>query len=669
MTGRPVIGIILAIVIEARHWVRFRWDFDDDDCGRAWQFSSIAIALTTVLVWLDGNRYTALPNLLSWMPALLLPMQFVQSYGMRDSLPLGIFSFLARRRRARNLRLGLVDETPAFNFGNVLFATSMIAAAVGTNASSLWFLPCLVILTGWILLASGRGSPLALVPVILLSGLLALAGQMGLERAEAWLGRASSGNRNDFDPNRASTRMGIRGLVTQSPDIVWRMRPEGKSPPPRLLRTATFNSFINNTWQNMRLPSTDFQDLDSLLIGEKSYDILQPTELAKNLPSLPRYRLRGAAAAKTPLPLPGDVSGLRDFELDGVERNSLGTVRVFPKHSVIDGTVFWKGGTNPEIPPLTGNDHAKPEDLRIPFSEDLGDPEHSAIHTAVQNLHLAQAPTLAAKLDLIRRWFAAEFRYTLNLTIWEDPRAKLGEPTVLARFLTEVRAGHCEYFATAATLMLRDAGIPTRYAKGYAVIERDFKRGEFVLRGTHGHAWCRVWDKDTATWIDFDPTPPNWSAIAAPPPPFLQRFNDGLMRLREDFFIWRNQPANRLGVSLGMLAIGLALTAFIAKRLWHTKRRLASTDPENPYHGPTLRTPLHDLETQARKHLGHRPPGQTFAQWLVPLRDKLPALDEAIQLHQQLRFDPNPPPPATRDRLETLARQLAARLRTSNFER
>ena len=38
----------------------------------------------------------------------------------------------------------------------------------------------------------------------------------------------------------------------------------------------------------------------------------------------------------------------------------------------------------------------------------------------------------------------------------------------MTRFLCEHRTGHCEYFATATTLLLRAAKIPARYAVGYA---------------------------------------------------------------------------------------------------------------------------------------------------------------------------------------------------------
>ncbi len=166
MTGRPFIGLMAALLVEARHWTRIRWDFDDEDCGRAWQITSIIIAVAAVLIWLDGNRYTALHSLLSWMPVLLLPMQFVQSYGLRDALPLGMFSFLASRHRKRNQRLGLIEDTAHFNFGNVLFATAMVAATVGSQASSWTFLPGLVTLTGWALLSAGRSRRLSLIPAL-----------------------------------------------------------------------------------------------------------------------------------------------------------------------------------------------------------------------------------------------------------------------------------------------------------------------------------------------------------------------------------------------------------------------------------------------------------------------------------------------------------------------
>ena len=210
--------------------------------------------------------------------------------------------------------------------------------------------------------------------------------------------------------------------------------------------------------------------------------------------------------------------------------------------------------------------------------------------------------------------------------------------------------------------MLRETGVPARYTSGYAVTERDTRRGGYVIRGTHGHAWCRVWNPDKKMWIDFDPTPPDWTLSVAEPPTLSQRLNDTLKRLREDFFLWRNHPQNRLAMSFVMLAIGIGMAVFIARRLWRSRRRIEHVARSvATYQGEIVRTPLHALEKPARKHLGERPAGLPFAQWLSRVRHLLPdgrLLDEAIAIHQQLRFDPQPPNGMSSARLESLAREI-----------
>jgi uncharacterized membrane protein YgdD (TMEM256/DUF423 family) len=609
--------------------------------------------LAAVLIWLDGNRYTALPDTLSWLPALLMPMQFIQSYSMRDTLPLSAFSFLAKRRRERNQRLGLIEETSCFNFGNFLFVTTLVAATVGRKSDIWLFLPGLVMLSGWMLMSAGRSRPLLLIPVLAAAGLLGFSGRFALEKLESKLGHAAGYRSGGFDPNFSSTLIGTTGTVQQSADIIWRLQPGKKNAPPHLLRTASFNHFLGSNWRNQRVASVDFKDLDTRLIGGDAYFLLQENEVFQDPTKLPSFKLRGTAAAETPLPLPGDSAVLRDFELDGIERNTFGTVRVFPKHPVIDGTVFWKGGSNPESQPI------ELEDFQIPASE------RDVIRSTLQKLGITRETPLNDQLALLRSYFHKEFRYSRNLTI-RHPFYRTSGPSAINLFLTRSRAGHCEYFATAAVLMLREAGIPARYATGYAVMERDMKRGGYVIRGIHGHAWCRVWDAAAGMWIDFDPTPPDWLASVSGRPSWSQRFNDDVKRLREDFFLWKNRPANRLAVSLVMLGAALGLAGFVARRLWRSKRRLVEQSRSAGYAGAIVRTPLHDLETRARKHLGERPPGEPFARWLTRLRPALSnntALDEAIALHQRLRFDPAPPRVADQQRLAHLAAKLEAELR------
>ena len=73
------------------------------------------------------------------------------------------------------------------------------------------------------------------------------------------------------------------------------------------------------------------------------------------------------------------------------------------------------------------------------------------------------------------------------------------------------RAGHCEYFATATVLLLREAGIPARYATGFSV--QDFSRMEnrSVVRERHAHAWVLAFVN--GAWRDLDTTPSNWGEL------------------------------------------------------------------------------------------------------------------------------------------------------------
>jgi transglutaminase-like putative cysteine protease len=66
------------------------------------------------------------------------------------------------------------------------------------------------------------------------------------------------------------------------------------------------------------------------------------------------------------------------------------------------------------------------------------------------------------------------------------------------------RRGHCQYFSTAAVILLRRAGHTARCVAGFASDEYD-DRG-VVFRGLHAHAWIEVVNAE-GRWQRFDPTP------------------------------------------------------------------------------------------------------------------------------------------------------------------
>jgi len=61
---------------------------------------------------------------------------------------------------------------------------------------------------------------------------------------------------------------------------------------------------------------------------------------------------------------------------------------------------------------------------------------------------------------------------------------------------------HCELYASATCMLLRMAGVPTRYATGFSVSNR--QDGYWVVQNKNAHAWAQAWDAEHLRWIDVD---------------------------------------------------------------------------------------------------------------------------------------------------------------------
>jgi transglutaminase-like putative cysteine protease len=119
---------------------------------------------------------------------------------------------------------------------------------------------------------------------------------------------------------------------------------------------------------------------------------------------------------------------------------------------------------------------------------------------------LARAMTAGAATDLeraraIERRLRADYGYTLEL-----PDHEVADP--LAYFLFTRKQGHCEYFASAMTVMLRTAGIPARLATGFQSGVYNPITDFWLVRASDAHAWVEAWIPGRG-WTTFDPTPPD----------------------------------------------------------------------------------------------------------------------------------------------------------------
>lgn len=109
-----------------------------------------------------------------------------------------------------------------------------------------------------------------------------------------------------------------------------------------------------------------------------------------------------------------------------------------------------------------------------------------------------------------------KFTYTLDLRPPVD-----ADLDPIEDFLLNQRRGHCQYFASAMVMMLRQSGIPCRIVVGYRPREYNKLGNYFPVRQSDAHAWVEAlfshealrgtdqerWLTDSESyWVRFDPT-------------------------------------------------------------------------------------------------------------------------------------------------------------------
>ncbi len=112
-----------------------------------------------------------------------------------------------------------------------------------------------------------------------------------------------------------------------------------------------------------------------------------------------------------------------------------------------------------------------------------------------------KAPGSYAKARMLEQYLRSNYGYSLALR--GSPKNK--DP--LAAFLFDVREGHCEYFASAMAIMLRQIGVPARLVNGFRAGEYNGIGKNWTVRKYHAHSWVEAYFPPYG-WIEFDPTPP-----------------------------------------------------------------------------------------------------------------------------------------------------------------
>jgi transglutaminase-like putative cysteine protease len=275
----------------------------------------------------------------------------------------------------------------------------------------------------------------------------------------------------------------------------------------------------------------------------------------------------------------------------------------------------WSDGQSPLAGPLLPYERA--EALALP---PVVDPR---LHSLAERLAAAGGPDERVQATI--QHLQTGYRYTLA------PGAfRTSDP--VAEFLFEKKAAYCEYFATAAVLLLRLQGVPARFVKGLSVgPHSDQGGGLHVVRESAAHAWVEAWVEGRG-WVELDPTPPGDFAAAHPPPSAAGRLVEQLRAAVTT--AWRRlvdlgpaasfrglvddlgrllQAAARKPAS--WLALAAALLAALSRPLWRAilrfHRRLRPRhDPAAEAVPADLRALVRELERRWTRVGRDRPPAR-----------------------------------------------------------
>ncbi|MGB7417010.1 MAG: transglutaminase-like domain-containing protein [Thermosynechococcaceae cyanobacterium] len=625
-TGFLLCALPMMVMLESRHLIKRRWELKPSDLKSLLNVCGITLGLLFLVCLVTQGSFSMGHRLIQWLPICAFAPVAAQTY--TTNFAEVVRSYFSKPHRQRT------GYQKPLNLYTPYFALCLLSASA-TNWNGLVFYSVFALLAAILLwtVRPQQSQPLLWITLILLTSGLGFIGHLQLHQLQAtveaqtapWLNGLTG---DTVDPYRAMTQMGSIGSLKQSNRIVFRVAGD-RANFPILLREATYNKYGASSWVATQskftpIPSSgqDWALMPSSPLASAEIEISSALNGGKGI-----------------LNLPAGTTTIRQLPMQRMTKNQYGTVKVEgPSGSITYGVDFDQ--TRSSDSPPTANDLQIPED------------EQPAIEQLLATLDLkGQSDTEA--VAVLSDLFQHKFRYSLKFASAQQ------QATPLSAFLLETRSGHCEYFASATTLLLRGLGIPARYAVGYSVHDYSPLEQQYVVRSRNAHAWVMAYIN--GTWQTVDTTPPDWTAQEDATASPLQNLSDlwsfaffqlsmGVSTLlRGDIRLWAG------------VAIAPILFFYVYK--WGRKLRLrrppAAKDISVRVMSLTMGTDSAFYQIEERLNVrSQRHKSESLQRWIERLQltpSQLKALQRILQLHYRYRFDPQGIDAAERANLERLS--------------
>jgi transglutaminase-like putative cysteine protease len=615
-TGWWIPAVVMAALFEGSRYVKFRWDFTDKEYSRIFDVCTLLFAGSTVYLRFAEEITRSGFLLFQWMPVLFALMLLAQSYGTRDKIPYRVYSWFARLRKDKPEpnESGLNSSWPYFGI--------CLLAAGATNTlpeeRTLTFYFAVIALCAWAAWTTRirrYTTPIwaACAIAVAAIGFVGQAGWVGFQNLMTpLLGQAfARWSAKEFDATSARTSMGEVGSKKNSGKIVLRVKSiRGRTP--TLLRQASYDTLKDIGWN-----ATGRDWIKNYPENDTTTWILTPEATNTSAVRISGY-LRGRQGL---LSLPQGTTRLLDLPVAELETSPLGAARAKQGPGVISFQAEFVDNKSIDRPPDGLDEKVPPA-------------EQPVITQIADEIKSKSATNALALVQAVERYFTQNFSYSLY---HKENAAYKGSP--LSNFLTNTHTGHCEYFASATTLLLRQLGIPARYAVGYSL--QEMKGDTIIVRERHAHAWVLAWLN--GAWREIDTTPGTWFGMEREQAPRLEWLSDFFSDLWFKFNAWR-WLGQKGFISRMAPYLVLPLVAILIWRIFFRKKRVEQKRvAKQTFNWPGLDSEYYELEARLAASGHERHPYETPAQFLARLQSDgitHPSIPALIDLHYRYRFAP-----------------------------
>ena len=605
----------MAVLLEMARVIPWKIPVTNNEFNHISDLSSIIFLLVAIYSF-TTKSYHGIYTILSLLPILLFLLLLAQVYSVQGFIKSSALFISLRRLESSEL----INPVPGIDLSFPYLFICIISASAGNHHAMVFYISVVFLITWtlWVLRPAYTRSSLWL-SLILIATVAGYAGQTGIREMQSIAESTFLGWFDQFmwrsrDPRRTSTAIGSLGKLKLSDRIVLRVDTHHqKLEQPLLLRETTYINYGYGVWTNYQ---NTFYLIDPVPEGNKW--MLNESSKTPEILTI-GFHMDDETAV---IPVPHGIESITNVNAFQVEHSPYGIVSLELNPGWIKYDVLFNQQQIPDAAPGA-------EDLDIP------NVYKTELQNLVSQLKLdTEDPENAIKI--LKRFFSENFKYSLTQTA-RYPRGKY-----LSKFLFETRKGHCEYFATTTALILRAAGIPTRYVVGYSVSEYSPLERQYIARARHAHSWVLVFVN--GSWQSLDTTPSVWAELEEEDTSSLEPIID-----LWSWLIYRISRGDVDDPDSGAVSVFTwLLIPLLLFYIWNIfiRKRVKSRATDNatiPFlEKQGLDSVFYKLIKELEIKFFPRKPGQTLTSWIAELENTSmqSGFKQLALYHYKYRFDP-----------------------------